>query len=246
MHENATLVQQSYATIREDVISGVLEPDTPLRIDHLKDRYSVGASPLREALSRLLTDGLVTSEGLRGFRVAPVSLIDFRDITDTRRVVEPLALRIAIQRGGVDWEGRIVAAHHHLSRLKEDAAPENLASEMERLNRDFHLALIEGSKSPHLVRICMQLFDYSRRYRNISLRSDPSRRIEVTGEHDRIFKATLRRDVATAVRLLEKHIEGTFLGVSKAFASSQRPGDRPPQHEKTRAKPKSKVRATAR
>jgi len=219
--EHATLVEQSYSIIREDIIFGNLDPNSPLRIERLKDSYSVGASPLREALSRLLTDGLVTNEGLRGFRVAPVSLADFRDITESRLVVETSALRLAVERGDSRWEGNLVAAHYHLSRLSErqDMDAQDFMVEMERLNREFHLALIEGSKSAHLVRICMQLFDFSRRYRNIALRGNPARPHEVNDEHDAIHQAVLHRDADTAVRLIAEHIEGTYRSVSKAFDS---------------------------
>lgn len=219
MGEHATLVEQSYSIIREDIIYGNLDPNSPLRIEHLKGNYSVGASPLREALSRLLTDGLVTNEGLRGFRVAPISLADLRDITDSRLVVETSALRLAVERGDARWEGNLVAAHYHLSRLSErqNMDSRDFMIEMERLNREFHLILIEGSKSAHLVRICMQLFDFSRRYRNISLRGNPARPHEVNDEHDAIHQAVLRRDADTAVRLITEHIEGTYRSVSKAF-----------------------------
>lgn len=219
MGEHSTLVEQSYSLIREDIIFGRLNPNSPLRIERLKDSYSVGASPLREALSRLLTDGLVTSEGLRGFRVAPVSLADFRDITESRLLVETAALRLAVERGDSQWEGNLVAAHYHLSRLgeRQNMDPQDFMIEMERLNREFHLVLIAGSKSAHLVRICMQLFDFSRRYRNISLRGNPGRAHEVNDEHDAIHSATLQRDADTAVRLIAEHIESTYRSVSKAL-----------------------------
>ena len=219
MSEGTTLVEQAYAIIRQDILGGKLEPESPLRIDRLKDDYAIGASPLREALSRLLSDGLVTSEGLRGFRVAPASLEDLRDITDVRKILECAALQLSITRGDQEWEGKLVLAHYHLCRWSEQQSdrPEESADEMEQLNRNFHQALIGGAKSPHSLRICLRLYDLSRRYRQISMSVNPKRVGNVGHEHNAIFKATLRRDAKTAMRLLSHHIEETYRSVSKAF-----------------------------
>jgi len=79
-----TLVESAYRALRRDIIEGRLAPGEKLRVEHLKDDYGVGAGTLREALSLLISDALVVSQGQRGFRVAPVSIEDFEDITRTR------------------------------------------------------------------------------------------------------------------------------------------------------------------
>ena len=72
--EAKTLAAQVYEKLREDIVAGHLEPGSKLKLEQLLSKYSVGMSPLREALSRLVGDMLVTSQGQRGFRVAPLSL----------------------------------------------------------------------------------------------------------------------------------------------------------------------------
>ena len=86
--EPKTLVEGAYQRLRRDIIEGVHPPGEKLRVEHLKDQYEVGAGTLREALLLLVTDALVVAQGQRGFRVAPISIEDFEDITRTRILLE--------------------------------------------------------------------------------------------------------------------------------------------------------------
>ena len=83
-----TLVESAYGALRRDVIEGKLAPGSKLRVEHLKDEYGVSAGTLREALSLLVSDALVVAHGQRGFRVKPISISDFGDITQTRILLE--------------------------------------------------------------------------------------------------------------------------------------------------------------
>ena len=92
-----TLAMEAYHQLRADIIEGRLKPGEKLRTEHLKDDYNVGAATLREALALLTADALVVSQHQRGFRVAPMSIADFRDITETRAMMEAQSLRLAIR-----------------------------------------------------------------------------------------------------------------------------------------------------
>src|SRR5262249_35870289 len=109
-------IEGAYRRLRDDIISGALAPSQKLRIDHLRKSSGFGASALREALSRLVSDGLVECEAQRGYWVSPVSREELDDITASRKVIEVEALRQAIQHGSLEWEGRVVAACHGLER----------------------------------------------------------------------------------------------------------------------------------
>jgi hypothetical protein len=109
-------------------------------------RYGVGISPLREALSRLATHGLVTQESQRGFHVREASGEDLRDITDTRIQIETLALRQSIARGDDAWEGRVVSALYLLDKLDPKKIPQN-AEAWEVRHRSFHFAILEACGS---------------------------------------------------------------------------------------------------
>ena len=69
-----TLIERAYEQLRDDIVDGHLPPDEKLRVEHLKARYGVSAGTLREAITRLVSDALVITEGQRGFRVAPIAV----------------------------------------------------------------------------------------------------------------------------------------------------------------------------
>ena len=115
----ATATEAAARLLRADILAGILPPATPLRLRMLADRYSIGATPLREALSRLAAQGVVVSEGQRGFSVPPVTRAHLIDITQSRQLVEPEALRLAMQHGDAAWEDEIVASFHLLKRELE-------------------------------------------------------------------------------------------------------------------------------
>jgi GntR family transcriptional regulator, carbon starvation induced regulator len=209
-----TLIETAYATLRSEIIDGTLAPGAKLRTEELRAKYDVSGSTIREALTRLLGEALVTSEGQRGFRVAPASLEDFRDLTEVRKLIETEALRQAIEAGGEAWEAEIVAAFYRLSkteeRLRED--PAGASAEFEERNREFHRALIGACPSPWLHRLQALLYQQSERYRRLvaSKRAIPR---DVHAEHQGIFDATLARNTDLAVKLAGEHIERSVVAL---------------------------------
>jgi hypothetical protein len=121
-----TLAGAAYAKIKADVTGGVFEPGQRLRIEDLRQAYGTGASPLREALSRLAAEGIVVSIGQRGFRVPPVSVEELRDITNMRILLETEALRQSIEHGDDEWEAEVVASFHRLSKAETGSGADNI------------------------------------------------------------------------------------------------------------------------
>jgi DNA-binding GntR family transcriptional regulator len=95
----ASLVEVAYVRLRSDVIHGALAPGEKLRIEELRAKYGLGATPLREALSRLSAVGLVEASAQRGFRVSRVSVEDLDDVTENRVRLECDLLRDSIAHG---------------------------------------------------------------------------------------------------------------------------------------------------
>lgn len=213
-----TLVEFAYEAIRRDILNGVLAPGLKLRVEVLKDEYGVGSSTLREALSLLIADALVTSEGQRGFRVAPISVEDIRDIADMRKMLESKALRDSIVLGDDEWEAGVVAAYHRLSRVEERIYedPRGLSGEWEDRNSAFHEALIAACPSRWLRHFRDMLYHQSERYRRIALvdRTIPR---NVHEEHEAIMKAALARDADAACRLIEIHIDRTSEHLTRLY-----------------------------
>jgi GntR family transcriptional regulator, carbon starvation induced regulator len=209
--EPKTLVEGAYQRLRRDIIEGVHSPGDKLRVEHLKDRYEVGAGTLREALLLLVTDALVVTQGQRGFRVAPISIADFEDITRTRVLLETEALRQSIALGGEEWEAAVVAAFHRLSRAEQRLADHDAAAteEWEIRNRAFHEALIAATPSRWTRHFQHILYQQSERYRRISLFRQPIAR-DLHAEHQALFDATLARDATRASSILTEHILRTL------------------------------------
>ena len=210
-HAPRTLVERAYLGLRQGIVSGKLAPGERLRVEHLKDEYEVGAGTLREALSLLLSDALVTAEGQRGFRVAPISLADLEDLTNTRVLIETEALRQSIRHGDAKWEADLVAAFHLLTQV-EARADRVDPEQFEPRNKAFHEALIAGHRSPWSKYMLGILFRHSERYRNLNMRLTAAHAAQrdVHREHEEIFRAAIDRQEARAALALEAHVRLTL------------------------------------
>lgn len=210
--EPKTLVESAYRALRRDIIEGSLAPGEKLRVEHLKDNYGVGAGTLREALSLLISDALVVSQGQRGFRVAPVSLEDFEDITRNRVMLECEALRQSIAMGDDTWEADLVAAFHRLSKAEEKRIGSEAREEWEERNRIFHEVLIAACPSRWLKYFLAILYQQAERYRRLSLYLQPIPR-DIHSEHEALLRAAINRDADKAAEILSEHILLTFRSV---------------------------------
>ena len=200
-----TLGDQAYARLRRDIIQGVFPPGARLGIEALRSTCGVGATPLREALSRLSAEGFAVAEGQRGFRVADISARELQELTELRIVIEGLALRESLQRADDDWESRVVAAFHHLQKVEGQAEPDPVL--WEARNNDFHLALIARCESRWLMRLYELLYDQHRRYRVIARAERGDR--DIHAEHEAMLEAALARDTDALLAAHETHIRNT-------------------------------------
>ena len=206
----STQASHVYDRLREDLLSGRLAPSRKLQMRFLIDMYQTGQTPLREALNRLASDGLVEVREQRGFYVRNISRAELAELTKTRCWVESLALRESMAASTPQWEEQLLLAQHRLSRtprsLKETEFEDN--PEWERLHRIFHRTLIGNCHSQSLVAFCGQLADQLYRYRRLSIRKAfPSR--HVGEEHLAIATAVMSSNTDEAVRLLMAHYQKT-------------------------------------
>lgn len=199
----STLAGQAFTRLRADILSTKLRPGEKMLVERLRETYGVGATPLREALSKLTSLELVTAEGQRGFRVAPVSTENLLDITKTRAWIEALALRASIARGDRAWEAEVLAATHRLKGCAKSDGRE-LSDEWYRENRAFHDALVGACNSPQTMIFRAQLYDLSDRYRRLSVQNGLGGR-DFDAEHQRIVDAALSRDAEAAISFTVDH-----------------------------------------
>ena len=197
-----------FARIRLDILTGARVPGSRLRFAELLRAYECSAGSLREVLQRLTDAGLVESEGLHGFRVAPLSDDDLEELVDARLEVEVATFRRSLMQGGVSWEGDILVAHHVLDRLdRADAnSPGRVSEAWAEAHAAFHLALLSGCENRRLFRFAASLRDSAEVYRRWSVPNSTSGVRDSREEHRAILAAALDRDVELAVSLLRTHI----------------------------------------
>lgn len=227
---NQSLTIRAYTRLHERIISGVLVPGQRLKVEQLRDLIAVGATPIREALSLLTSDGLVERLDKRGFRVSQVSLEEYDDLHQTRCMLEAHALRESIERGDQAWEDRIVLITHRLRRLPRMIPDEHGATrsnpDWERMHKLFHMALLGASPSKTVLQFCGQLHDRINRYRSVAAIGSSGHRDWKT-EHEGIAEAAIDRDADEALDRLMQHygrtteiLRATLRAASEAAQSS--------------------------
>jgi DNA-binding GntR family transcriptional regulator len=205
--KNPTRFEGVYLGLRADILACRLSPGVKLQINLIAEELGVSLSGVREALSKLSAEGLVIAEPQRGFRVAPVSLEDLKDLTMTRIDLENLCLARSIERGGVDWETAVVGSMHRLSRTAYWAPGDDrrLSDDWAKAHDAFHEALVSATDSVWRSRIRRSLYQQSERYRRLSVPVFPQTR-DVEAEHREICAAVLERQVARACEGMREHL----------------------------------------
>ncbi|WP_084004242.1 GntR family transcriptional regulator [Cupriavidus pauculus] len=213
-----SLIELVVHRLRHDIVQGVLQAGSRLLIDDLQRRFDVSGGTVREALSLLVSDGLVRAKAQRGFFVAPMSLEDLEGLARTRIALEVEAVRESVKNGGAEWEGNLVEAYRDLTRFDELAMrdPKEAFDQWEVANRNFHSALIAAGSSDWTHRFLAVLNLHLHRYRRLT--SDyalPGRNIHT--EHELIFERALARDAEQCALRMRQHIESS-IHVVKKFA----------------------------
>jgi GntR family carbon starvation induced transcriptional regulator len=221
-----TLIEMTYERLRNDIIGGRLTPGTKLRVEHLKTRYEVSSGTLREALSLLVSEALVASEGRRGFHVAPMSLDDLEDITRTRVLIECEALRESMRHATPAWRSEVAAAFEQLSQAEARLGSGTSFELWEVRNEAFHDALVAACPSRWLRQFRAMLYQHSVRYRRLSAPIQPhapaaaasrpaGAPVRAHQEHQAIFDAIMADDPQRATAALGWHI---YLSITRIKA----------------------------
>jgi DNA-binding GntR family transcriptional regulator len=207
----STLVERATAALHRDILAGSLAPDAKLRIVELVERYDIGATPIREALSRLCALGYVHAIGNRGFRVRAIGREDLEDIVGTRSIIEVEALRRSMARGGDEWEATIVATLHRLQKFTDRNAAGFWEGQeaFDVVHKGFHTALIAACGLPRLIQMHESLYDQTYRYRQVMFSRFARPRV-LDQEHATLARLVLARDTAAACAHLERHLHSTL------------------------------------
>lgn len=202
-----TLASSAYEALRQDIMEGRIPPGEKLQFDALRERYDVGISPIREALSRLHSDGWVAREEQRGYRVAEVSHDELLELVRTRVLIEGVAVEEALRHADPLAEEALVLAFHRLSKEHRLTADGARNFEWEKRHRLFHMALIAGCRLRWIIQFGEQLFDVQERYRLLSAPRHAER--SELAEHRDILDAYVVSDADAVKRHLAAHYQVT-------------------------------------
>jgi DNA-binding GntR family transcriptional regulator len=199
--ENLTLWQRVYDHLRAEILSGGLEPGTELAEVALSEQLGVSRGPLREAIGRLATEGLVTVRPRRGAVVAPLSKEEFLELYQVREALERMAVKLAVPR----LEPEDIAVLQELIDAMAVHAEKNEVPAFFEANAAFHERLVDASGNAKLRDLYRQQVDRLSRYRtrSLQLRGNMQRSI---AEHAAILRAAKRGDAERAAHLMSEHI----------------------------------------
>ncbi len=202
-----TRTEQVYETLRSELLNGVLHPSQKLKMVELTERFGVSQSVVREALTRLTEQDLLVATPQRGFRVRDLSVEDIAELTETRIQVESLALRLAVERGDLQWETGILAAHHRLERTPVTRDDGTVSEDWSVRHRDFHQSLLTGCGNRRLESVANSLRDSAELYRRWYWVLTDDHQRDLAREHRELRDLALARDADRAIAVLAEHID---------------------------------------
>jgi DNA-binding GntR family transcriptional regulator len=198
--------ETAYRRVRTDIIFGRLPPGQKLTLERMKEAYGASISTLREILNRLASESLIKAEGAKGFEVMPTSQENLRQVASMRQLLECHALKESFESGDMEWEGRVVAAHHKLAQMEKRMATGDRsdAQTWKRYDWEFHHALISACGSQVLLDTHALIYDRYLRYQMIAA---VYRGEAASGEHRTLLESALARDWRTAQKALMRHVQ---------------------------------------
>ncbi|WP_220180933.1 GntR family transcriptional regulator [Paracoccus versutus] len=211
-----------YQGLRQDILECRLLPGTKIKTGYVCDTYGVSLGAAREALSRLTADGMATMEPQKGFAVAPISWDEYEQLTETRAEIEAWCLRKSIRHGDVEWESRLAAALHRLTRLHDagqGSGPQGPTPAWLDAHAEFHRALVAACPNRCLLDLREMLYLRSERYRywSVTLCLTLGKR-DVREEHVQLAALAQARDADAACQAITEH----FLRTSEALLTAAR------------------------
>lgn len=194
----------AYEAIRDRILGGVLEPGAVIGQTRLAAELGLSTTPLREALKRLATEGLVVLGAHRDARVIELSSEEAQHLFEVRATMDPLACALAAERRTDDDLAAIDRALTELEPLTGVASPEALVA-----HRAFHRSVYRAASNPILESMLESIWDRSDLYRQRALRErtpTASDRARVHRQHAALRDAVAAGDAERARELSHAHI----------------------------------------
>lgn len=202
-----TKAESAYELVREQVLSGDLEPGAVIAQATLARELGISTTPLREALRRLMTEGLVELDAHRDARVTRLTAEEARDLIEIRRSLDPLAAGLAAERRTREDLALIRATADELLPLRTDPGTAELLT-----HRRFHVAIYSASHNQMLVQTLDGLWDKADRYRRLALENGRTEEdLDRTHtEHRAMVEAIAAGDADTAAAVMLAHVDASL------------------------------------
>jgi DNA-binding GntR family transcriptional regulator len=207
--ERRTAHQLVLETLRRAILTGKIPGGTRLVQADIAEQLQVSTTPVREALRDLATEGLIKLDAHRGAEVKSLNRDEVSEIYRLRRILEPEAMRLAIERMTAD-ELATAADIQRRADTEEDTAA------WVELNHEFHSVFVKAARSPRLAGILQALHDAAGMYIAATLVQQTGRRSEANREHHQLLTAVRRRDVQGATGILLAHVQRTMEAIEHA------------------------------
>lgn len=225
--KSETLSKAVRERLRRDILRGEWTPGEKLQLAALSERYATSSTVIREALTGLTGDRLIELKPNRGFFIPTLSLDELRDFNELRCLTEEFGIRLAIDRGDLQWESDVFASHHKLERtdrfLDKEAALLN--PDWTAAHHEFHERLMSASELPVLIDLSARLADSTTLYRRWVNPTHGIQNRSIDQEHRDILQAVLDRDADLAGKLLRAHYTNSMELIMTAGLSPEAQGN---------------------
>jgi DNA-binding GntR family transcriptional regulator len=208
-----------YDILRDEIISLQLLPGSPIDENQLAERFEMSRTPIREALVRLGSDGLVTALPNRSTVVSNIDFLGLPAFFDAMTLMYRMTTRLAARNRTAD-DLQIIRAH------QEDfarAVREQNALKMIATNRDFHAAIADAGRNPYYASLFARLLDEGRRLLRLYYSSFADRLPEqYVVEHEDMIRAIEEQDIDLADSLASGHADQIVNQIRKLITEDRR------------------------
>jgi DNA-binding GntR family transcriptional regulator len=214
-----TVTEQLYIEIRDEILSGELEPGEKLTIKKLHERYGVSSSPIREALTRLQQDGLIEYRPNIGMSVIELTKKDLQEIFDLTIELDIIAMKFAMRAGKRDeLISELDKIQDESRRCSADDSRWNELSDM------FHLVFYDHANNSRLsnaaANIRMQFTIFSNAYEKV-----PENKDEIIDQHETVLDRLRGGDMEGAEAAMRTHLESSHAKALQVLEERDREND---------------------
>ena len=208
--QRVSMVDNVTERLRRALLSGEIKPGARIKVAELEKSFGVSHIPIREAVRRLETEGLIVARPQRAAVAAGVDLDDLSGLYDLRRIIECEVIRRSVESMTPE---QVEGVRTSLEAL-EAVAQDHDSPRFWELHRDFHWALLEPRATAWIERVLDQLWVTSQRYVRLFVSKTVD---DAMRDHRELLACCERREGARAEELLRRHLDRTELAVRQAF-----------------------------